>query len=203
MARFASVAVLVLLSAAVVSVVEPSRARAGHVDLTCPDPVTEGDTARMGVRTAGWLRGPKVYTFLIGHTASPDDFTRYFGTRFEPADTTLWIPIETTEDARPEHDETFSIGFFSHGSLHECVVTIVDDDRPRIIGVDFASSPPDGAAYRAGDAIDVAVRLDRNVEVEGSPLLALDLGDSGSSTWRGAGYHLGSGSRELVFRYLV
>ena len=202
-ARVSCVAVLVLLSVAVVSVVEPSRAHAGHVDLTCPDPVTEGDTAQMGVRTAGWLRGPKVFTFRIGHTASSDDFTPYYGTRFEPGDPTLWIPIETTEDARPEHDETFSIGFFSHGMLHECVVTLVDDDRPRIIGVDFASSPADGVAYRAGDAIDVAVRLDRNVEVEGSPLLALDLGDSGSSTWRGAGYHRGSGSRDLVFRYLV
>ena len=165
--------------------------------------MTEGDTARMGVRTAGWLRGPKVYTFLIDHTASPDDFTPYYGTRLAPGDPTLWIPIETTEDTRPEHDETFSIGFFSGGSFHECVVTIIDDDRPRIIGVDFASSPADGVAYRAGDAIDIAVRLDRNAEVEGSPLLALDLGDSGSSTWRGARYHRGSGSRELAFRYLV
>ena len=203
MARMASAAVLGLLSAAAVSVVEPSRARADHTELTCPGPVTEGDLAQMGVRTAGWYRGPKVYTFLFDHTASSDDFTPYFGTRFEPADETLWIPVETTEDNRPEHDETFSIGFFSHGMLHECVVTIVDDDRPRIIGVDFASSPADGVAYRAGDAIDIAVRLDRNAEVEGSPLLALDLGDSGSSTWRGAGYHRGSGSRELAFRYLV
>ena len=202
-ARVACVAFLALLSGAAVSVVESSRARADHTDLTCPDPVTEGDTAHMGVRTAGWMRGPKVYTFLIEHTASADDFTPYYGTRFEPADTMLWIPIETTEDTRPEHDETFSIGFFAHMDLHECVVTILDDDRPRIIGVDFVSSPADGVAYRAGDAVDVAVRLDRNVEVEGSPLLALDLGDSGSSTARGAGYHSGSGSRELVFRYLV
>ena len=203
MARIASAAVLGLLSAAAVSVVEPSRARADHTELTCPGPVTEGDLAQMGVRTAGWYRGPKVYTFLFDHTASSDDFTPYFGTRFEPADETLWIPVETTEDNRPEHDETFSIGFFSHGMLHECVVTIVDDDRPRIIGVDFASSPADNVAYRAGDAVDIAVRLDRNVEVEGSPLLALYLGDSGSSTWRGARYHSGSGSRDLVFRYLV
>ena len=84
MARFVSVAVLALLSVAAVSVVEPSRARADHTDLTCPDPVTEGDTAQMGVRTAGWMRGPKVYTFLFDHTASPDDFTPYYGTRLAP-----------------------------------------------------------------------------------------------------------------------
>ena len=194
---------LTLLSGAAVSVVEPGRARADHTDLVCPDPVTEGDTAHMGVGTPGWMRGPQVFTFLVDHTASPDDFTPYYGTRFEPEDSTLWIPIETTEDTRPEHDETFSIGFFAHMDFHECVVTIVDDDTPRIIGVDFASSPADGVAYRAGDAVEVAVRLDKNVEVEGFPMLALDLGDSGSSTWRGAGYHSGSGSRELVFRYLV
>ena len=196
-------AVLAVLSVVAVSVVEPGRARADHTDLICPAPVTEGDTARMGVRTASWYRGPKVFTFLVDHTASSDDFTPYYGTRFEPEDSTLWIPIETTEDSQPEHDETFSIGFFAHMDFHECVVTIVDDDTPRIIGVDFASSPADGVAYRAGDAVDVAVRLDRNVEVEGSPLLGLDLGDSGSSTARDASYHSGSGSRELVFRYRV
>lgn len=136
--RAASVAVFAVLSVAAVSVVAPSRAVASHIDLTCPDPVTEGDTAQMGVRTAGWMRGPKVYTFRFDHTASSDDFTPYYGTRFEPAETTLWIPIETTEDTRPEHDETFSIGFFSLGSWHGCVVTIIDDDRPITVEVAFS-----------------------------------------------------------------
>ncbi len=152
------------------------------------------------------MRGWKIYTSSQGHPASPNDYTPYFGTRFVLEDTTqstLWIPIETTEDTRIEHDETFSIGFYAHGAWHGCVVTIVDDDQPRIIGVDFATSPADGVAYRAGDAIDIAVRLDKNVEVEGSPLLSLDVGDSGSSTSRDAGYHSGSGGRELVFRYRV
>ena len=205
--RFVSVAVLALLSAAAISVVEPSRARATGRDLICPDPVTEGDSAQMGVRDGrNMMRGLTIYTHRGDHTASFDDFTAYRGTWFETEDATLWIPIETTEDTRIEHNETFSVGFFAHGSWYACVVTIVDDDQPRIIGVDFASSPTVGflyRAYRAGDAVDVAVRLDKNVEVEGSPLLALSLGDSGSSTWRGARYHSGSGSRELVFRYRV
>ena len=200
--RLAAVTVLALLSAAAVSVVEPGRARADHIPRICPDPVMEGDTAQMGVHMANWNEGPRIFTFTIDHTASFHDFTPYLGNIFEPGDP-MWIPIITTEDTLPEHDETFSIGFFADGGWHECVVTIVDDDAPRIIGVDFVSSPADGVAYRAGDDIDVAVRLDRNVEVEGTPLLYLDLGDSGSSTWRGARYHRGSGSRELVFRYRV
>ena len=164
----AFVAVLALLSAATVSVVEPSRAHAAQgYEVICPDPVMEGDTAEMQVLSTNWFRGPRVYTFTRNHTASLNDFTPWFGRRGTPDGRTLRIPIETTEDARPEHDETFSIGFFSGWRLVECVVVIVDDDRPRIIGVDFASSPAGSVAYRAGDAIDVAVRLDRNVEAEG------------------------------------
>ena len=158
----------------------------------------------MGVHIEGWV---DIWTLTDGrYTANYNDFTWYEGTRFvreDPTQSTLWIPIETKEDTRIEHDETFPIGFFSLGQWYGCVVTIVDDDQPRIIGVDFVSSPTDGVAYRAGEAIDIAVRLDKNVEVEGSPLLVLDLGDSGSSTWRGAGYHSGSGGRELAFRYRV
>ena len=196
---------LALLSAAAVSVVEPSRAYALHNAgaILCPDPVTEGDSTRMGVYGAIWL---DVYTHRGNHTASSNDFTRYDGARFareDPTESMLWIPIDTTEDTRLEHDETFAVGFFAHGGWHGCVVTIVDDDQPRIIGVDFATSPTEGFFYRAGDAIDVVVRLDQNVEVEGSPLLDLYVGDGDSSTWRGAVYHSGSGSRELVFRYRV
>ncbi len=196
---------LALLSAAAVSVVEPSRAYAVHNSgaVLCPDPVTEGDSTRMGVYGAIWL---DVYTYRGDHTTSSNDFTRYDGARFareDPTESMLWIPIETTEDTRLEHDETFAVGFFAHGSWHGCVVTIVDDDQPRIIGVDFATSPTEGFFYRAGDAVDVVVRLDQNVEVEGSPLLDLYVGDGDSSTWRGAVYHSGSGSRELVFRYRV
>ena len=69
--------------------------------------------------------------------------------------------------------------------------------------MDLASSPLDGWAYRAGEAIDIVVSLDARVEVEGSPRLSLYLGDSGSSSWRGATYHSGSGTREVVFRYRV
>ena len=185
-----------------VSVVEPGRARADHIPRICPDPVVEGETTQMGVHIGNWLEGPRIYTFTTDHTASFHDFTPYLGTRFAPGDP-MWVPIITTEDTLPEHDETFSIGFLDGWDWHGCVVTIIDDDAPRIIGVDFVSRPGDRVAYRAGDNIDVAVTLDRNVEVEGTPLLSLDLGESGSSTWRGARYLSGSGSRELVFRYLV
>ena len=82
-------------------------------------------------------------------------------------------------------------------------MTILDDDMPRILSVELASRPLDLWAYRAREAIDVVVTLDARVEVEGTPNLALFFGEGDSSTWRGATYHSGSGTRELVFRYVV
>ena len=103
----------------------------------------------------------------------------------------------------PEHDETFGIGFWDGDDLRGCVVTILDDDAPEITGVQIISEPVDGYAYRAGDSIDFTVDLDAEVEVECTPLLAIFIGDGDDSTWRGATYHSGSGSRQLVFRYQV
>ena len=198
---------LAVLAAAAAPLLVPRQARADHNStyVICPDPVEEGNSTRMGIARSGYtIRWTTAFTYTGGHTAGADDFTEYHGVRFEQSEgDRLWIPIETTEDSRPEHDETFEIGFWSEGFWHGCVVTVVDDDEPRISGVTLASSPVDGQAYRAGEAIDIVVSLDAKVAVEGSPRLSLYVGESGSSTWRGATYHSGSGTRELVFRYRV
>ena len=206
--RVAFVGLLALLVAAATPVVAPRTARADHNGfyVVCPDPVPEGNSARMGIRRSGYeVLGAVAFTDHLHYTAESDDYTEYHGVKFKQSEgTTLWFPIETTEDTRPERDETFAIGFWDSGLWHHCVVTIVDDDMPRIIGVNLVSSPIDGWANRAGDAIDVAVRFDAKVEVEGSPLLALFVGEGdASTTWRGARYLRGSGTFELLFRYIV
>ena len=66
--------------------------------------------------------------------------------------------------------------------------------------MEIISEPADSYAYRAGDAIDVSFNMDSMVEVEGAPLLALFVGDGDDSTWRGAEYLSGFGSRNLIFR---
>ncbi len=199
--------VIALLIVVATPIRGPSVAYADHNGLyaVCPDPIQEGNSARMGIRRSGHkVLSATVFTDSYSYSADSDDYTEYHGVRFKQSQgRTLWIPIETTEDSRPERDETFSIGFWDDNDFYSCVVTIEDDDMPEIISVDLASNPIDDWAYRADDTIDVVVTFDANVEVEGIPLLALYLRENGTNTWRGASYHQGSGTRELVFRYRV
>jgi hypothetical protein len=197
-----AIAVLVLVSQ------HPVYADHDGMYAVCPDPISEGNSGQIGARRSGY--GIKRATFFTDHqyhTAGSDDYEEYHGFTVESGssggDSTLWAPIVTKEDTLPEHDETFEIGFWDGGVWHGCVVTIADDDAPEILNVSISSSPVDKYAYRAGDSIDVAVEMDAKVDVAEGAMLALFLGDGAASTWRGAGYHSGSGSRSLVFRYIV
>ena len=186
----------------------PKPVRADHNSLyvVCPDPVSEDNTTRMRVRRPGYkVVYAVIFTQHGEYTASPDDFEEYHGFKVESGsgENSLSVPIVTKEDTRPEHDETFAIGFMSDGVWHQCVITIEDDDAPAVTGVDISTRPVDGYAYRAGESIDITVDLDSKVEVEETPLLSLYIGDGDSSAWRGAEYLTGSGSRHLVFRYRV
>ena len=203
-------AAIVVIGLATVSLTSPSPAYADHNSayVVCPDPILEGNRGQMGVRSSGYkIKKAYFFTDHQYHTADSSDYEEYHGVKIESdssgGDKTLWAPIVTKEDSHPEHDETFAMGFWDGGVWHHCVVTIEDDDAPEIIGVEVSSQPVDGNAYRAGDSIDVAVDLDSKVKVEGTPLLALFIGDGDGSTWRGAKYHAGSGSRSLIFRYAV
>ena len=201
-------AIVSILAAATIAIVssEPAYAEHNSLYMICPDPILEGNTGQVGVRRSGYRVEFAIFFTHHGHyTADPNDFEEYHGVKFESGsgDRTLWVPVVTKEDTIPEHDETFAIGFMNDGVWHQCVVTIEDDDAPEITGVDISSKPVDKYAYRAGDSIDVTLDLDAEGEVEETPLLSLYIGDGDDSTWRGAEYHSGSGSRQLVFRYRV
>ena len=201
-------AIVGVLIATVLLVLSSRSARADHDSLQtiCPDPIQEGNTASMGLKRPGHR---VVHAYFFTHhgwyTASPNDFTEYHGVKFETDsdERTLWVPIVTTEDAVPEHDETFAIGFSDDGVWHQCMVTIVDDDGPEITGVAISSLPVDGYAYRAGESIDVTVSTTAPVDADGTPLLSLYLSDGDGNSWRGAEYLTGSGTYNLVFRYRV
>ena len=209
LAAVSAAAVLIALIAAVlIAVGSSSPALADHnsLYLVCPDPIQEGNSGQMKIKRSGYrVAYAVIFTHQGAYTAGPEDFEEYNGVKFESGsgDKTLRIPINTKEDSSPEHDERFAIGFSNDGVWHQCIVTIEDDDAPEIVDVDIISRPTDGYAYRAGESIDVGVDLDANVEVDGTPLLSLFIGEGSESTWRGAEYHSGSGSRSLVFRYQV
>ena len=204
----AAPALFALLALFFLSPVSSRPAYADHDSMyvVCPDAIPEGDWGWMRVRKPGHkIRYVTVFTYNGGYTASSNDYYEYHGERIESrtGENSVWVPAGALEDTEAEHDETFTIGFWREGMWHGCEVTIEDDDTPEITGVEISSRPTDGTSYRASEDIDVTVNTDFKVEVEGTPLLSLYIGEAGEATWRGARYHSGSGSRALVFRYRV
>ena len=177
----------------------------------CPDPIPEGQSDFAGMRWPGSFMITPVYfyTFITDHTADFSDFTGYSGAHgsyssHDPHDDdVLRIPVVTTQDTRPEHDETFEIGVISSSGLVSCVITIVDDDAPAVTDVDITSNPIRGDTYRGGENIDVTLTFDKAVEVVGDASVTLHLGEGVDPTPREAEYQRGSGTRFLVFRYEV
>ena len=113
------------------------------------------------------------------------------------------LPVVTTQDNRPEHDETFEIGTPTIGGWFSCVITIIDDDAPAITGVAVTSTPARGDTYRGGESIDITLTFDMAVDVADDAWLTLRLGDGDQDTPREARYLRGSGTRHPVFRYQV
>ena len=207
--RPASVAILVvLLGVPAVGLWSAPFAYADHnsMYIVCPPPISEGESDHMQVRRPGYkMISVTVFTYQGGYTADGSDYVSYERTPLvnQTDSTSLWVPVLTKEDSKTEHDETFAIGFWDGGLWHGCVITIEDDDTPQITDLEITSMPVNGVTYRTGESIDITVDLDREAEVEGTPLLSLFLGERKETTWRGARYHRGSGSKHLTFRYQV
>ena len=202
----AACAAAALLCAFVVALASAVPAYAEHnsTEVMCPGPILEGESAFMRVSRNGYvIEYVHAFTYNGDYSASGDDFVNYNGDRFEDFLQAVFVPVVTTDDDRPEINETFAIGFWVERMWHGCVITIVDDDMPEITSVAITSKPVEGLFYRYGESIDVTVSLDQEVDVEGTPLLALQLGDGDASAWRGARYLTGSGTNSLVFRYQV
>lgn len=204
--RWASWVWLVALPVAVVALAPPVLADHDELYVVCPDPIPEGETDYMQVRWPGYRGiGVTVFTYEGSYTADGSDFESYHREKMkgDSDSDTLWVPAVTKSDSRPEHDETFAIGFWVSGSWRGCVVTIVDDDAPVVTSVEIVSSPAVGDTYRADEAIDVAVTFDKEVQVVGNAHVRLYLSHDGRRTRRSARHETGSGTRSLTFRYEV
>ena len=208
MPAWAATLLAILLGVVMVGPLPAHVAYADHNSMyvVCPSPIPEGNSDHMRVRRSGYrILSQTVFTYIGDHTADSSDFVYYDGIPiFNETDSrSLWVPVVTKEDSKAEHDETFTIGFWDGGAWHGCVITIEDDDAPEITEVAITSIPVEGDTYRTGESIDITVDLDREAEVEETALLSLYLGKGDDTTWRGAHYYHGSGSKHLTFRYQV
>ena len=73
---------------------------------------------------------------------------------------------------------------------------------PRLTGAAITSSPDSGDTYIRGETIKVSLTFSENVVVTGTPLASIGMG-SGNGARRGATYASGSGTKVLVFHYVV
>lgn len=204
-APLAAAVVLTLLAIGLV-LAGPVRADHNELYVVCPEPISEGETDHMQVTYPGYRGiGVTVFTYQGSYTADGSDFVSYNRVKMkgDSDSDTLWIPAITVEDSRSEHDETFALGFWVSAMWHGCVVTIDDDDTPRITSVDIASDPAEGDTYRPGESVDITLTLDRDVDVTGELEMSLYVGDGNDHSQRRAAYASGSGSRSLTFSYPV
>ena len=83
-------------------------------------------------------------------------------------------------------------GFASHAG-HQV------DGRPYVTDTAVTSTPSREGVYRAGETISVSLAFDRPVLVEGTPSIALEIGD----LYEEATYRSGSGTNTVMFSYDV
>ena len=172
----------------------------------CPDPITEGDSARIRVHMPGH-DVERLYAFTTHryYSADSDDFVQYHGVKMTSGSDShsVRIPVITIEDDRPEKTETFAVGYWDDSVWHACEITIIDDDVPEVVNIQITSKPVMDSTYRANEAIDVTVTFTDQVDAERDALLSLFVGGPDESTYRGARYLRGSGTQHLTFRYRV
>ncbi len=96
-------------------------------------------------------------------------------------------------------DARLSLAQWSFADAVEYQVDGTKEVAPGVAGVAITSAPASDSTYGRTEAIEVEVEFERAVAVTGTPQLALGI----DTLTRQAGYASGSGTRTLVFRYVV
>ena len=129
---------------------------------------------------------PRRYLLLITELVSPDaEVTVSYERR---------TGIQAIQDTRLNEAANFTD------------VAVTNNMSPGVSGVAFVSDPGSGGAYGVGGHIDVSLTFNTNVTVDtasGTPSLKIKFASGASGVEKAAGYHSGSGSKVLVFRYTV
>ena len=99
--------------------------------------------------------------------------------------------ILTEDDRSPVNSEYRGVPTDVNHTVH---------GKTHVLEVSIISSPADGDTYRLGEDLEVEMRFNRAVQVDGTVLVGLRIGE-GDGSWAGARYDLGSGTDTLVFKH--
>ena len=220
----AAVMLAVALAGTLISTTPSGPVSADHDDR--PNPKVYVDCPRTHVEEGDSVKVYLVRTDLNGHeqdnfggwwhthwyTAGESDFPRLDGvwqasTEAERLANRMERTIHTYEDNRLEGEESFVVRFSPPSIVKDlddprrddrCDITIVDNEA-RVTGISIISRPAAGDTYGLKETIEFAVTFNREVVVEGRPIMGIWV----TPGWRAARYVRGSGTDTLVFGYTV
>ena len=148
---------------------------------------------------APYARGTGTDTLVFAHTVVAAD----------QDDDGVFLRDGTTDGALKLNDGTITargvaavVNAYGGRARHDDHTVNVE---PTITAIAVTSSPVTGDTYDTGETIEISVTFSAAVDVTGTgtPSLAFNLGNSGSSVRTAAPYDRGSGTTVLVFAYAV
>ncbi len=144
-------------------------------------------------RSAVYDRGSGTDTLVFAYTVQTADLD-FDGVALPERDRDGFGPATAhVYQAGTENAVTGHIVGFEDATGHQI------DGRPRATATAVTSSPAQAGVYRAGETILISLTYDRPVVVEGTPSVALEIGDHhAEATYRG-----GSGTNSIEFGYDV
>ena len=153
----------------------------------------------MGQGTEGWrdatyTRGSGTDTLVFAYTVQPDDADA------DGISIALGVPDSNFSGggritAKGTDVQAFPY-YLGTGPLAD---QKIDTAPPSITAVSLRSQPADGAAYRVGEVVEVAVTFSESVQITGKPQVALDVGGG----TRVASFGSQVSSDTAVFHYTV
>ena len=211
---------VVMLSELAFSPDEDVKAHSRIYIAECPGIVTEEGPPEQEIATVTTTandQGLFFYRDMVNGTADQSDFGYQWG-GIVTANPHHWETIIVNDD-HLDDGETFIVTVGStadnvgQNSDQRCIVTIRDNDPPRVRHMRLVSEPADGDTYRRGEKIEIEVVFDSKVRVIGEPVVRLWLTvpergnvwsyPSDSSDIKKATYASGNETRVLTFSYRV
>ena len=144
-------------------------------------------------RSAVYNRGSGTDTLIFAYTVQSADLD-HDGVALPERDRSGFGPATAhVYQAGTENAVTGHIVGFADAIGHQV------DGRPQVTAAVITSTPARGGVYRAGETVSISLTYDRPVVVEGTPSLALEIGDHHAE----ATYRNGSGTNSIEFGYDV